>query len=245
MSKTKKELKVDWATHEAAKYACRNWHYTKSLPVPPLVKIGVWEEGEFVGVVIFSRGASCNLLKPYGLSQRQGCELTRIAMKQHEVPVSKVISLAIKFLKKISPELELIVSFADPSEGHHGGVYQATNWIYTGKSSPSFSYIDSKGKKYHSRQVSEKGFNIQQGVMRKCPKPSELKKVFNEGKHRYIFPLKNREKYLKLSKPYPKRVKHLGDASLNHREESSSSLTDSLQKASEELKIKIRMRVKS
>ena len=26
------ELKIDWATHEAAKYACLHWHYSKTIP---------------------------------------------------------------------------------------------------------------------------------------------------------------------------------------------------------------------
>lgn len=234
---------IDWATHESCVYACKNYHYSKSVLVPPLVKIGAWEDGKFIGVVIFSRGASSNLLAPYNLKQTEGCELTRVALKKHTTPVSKILSLAIKFLKKNSPNLELIISFADPNEGHHGGIYQANNWIYTGTSLPSFSYIDKHGRKWHSRQISEKGYNIQQGVKRKCLKPSECKKVFNEGKHRYIFPLKNREKYLKLSKEYPKRVKHLGDVSLFRREESSSSLTDSLQKSSKDLEVKIKQKL--
>ena len=84
MQKTKPELKIDWATHEAAKYACENWHYSKSIPVPPLVKIGVWENSKFIGVLIFSRGASSNLLKPYGLDQTEGCELTRVSLTKQD-----------------------------------------------------------------------------------------------------------------------------------------------------------------
>jgi len=126
---SKANLRIDWATHQAAKYACENWHYSKSVPVPPLVKIGVWEREKFVGVVIFSRGASSNLMSPYGLRQSEGCELTRIALTKHDAPVSRIVRLAIQFLKRNSPELRLIVSFADPQYGHHGGVYQAGNWI--------------------------------------------------------------------------------------------------------------------
>ena len=70
----KADLRIDWATHAATKYACENWHYSKSVPVPPLVKIGVWEAGKFVGVVIFSRGATPGLLTPFGLVATQGCE---------------------------------------------------------------------------------------------------------------------------------------------------------------------------
>ena len=204
----KAELRIDWATHEAAKYACENWHYSKSVPVPPLVKVGVWEDGKFIGVVIFSRGASSNLLKPYGLKQNQGCELTRIALTKHNTPVSRIVRLASLFLKKSAPELRLVVSFADPHQGHHGGVYQAGNWAYVGDTSHGQEYWHN-GKRWHSRQVSEKGWNIQQGNVRKTIKPSECEIVKTPGKHRYLMPLDDemRKQILPLSKPYPKRVK--------------------------------------
>lgn len=204
----KADLKIDWATHEAAKYACEHWHYSKSIPVPPLVKIGVWEHGKFIGVVIFSRGASSNLLSPYNLTQSEGCELTRIALTKHDSPVSRIIKLALQFLKRNSPELRLIVSFADPQYGHHGGVYQAGNWIFAGNTSTSKEYWHN-GKRLHSRQVSEKGWNIQQGVKRKTVRPSECKIISTTGKHRYLMPLDSemRAKIQPLSKPYPKRMK--------------------------------------
>lgn len=207
MSK-KSNLNVDWASHEAAKYACEHWHYSKSIPVPPLVKVGVWEDGKYIGVVIFSRGASSNLLKPYGLKQDEGCELTRIALTKHKTPVSKIMMIAIKFLKKRSPELKLVVSFADPTYGHHGGIYQATNWIYNGETAKSKEYWH-KGKRLHSRQVSEKGWNIQQGQKRLTLKPSQCVVKETNGKHRYLMPLDKElsNSLLSMSKPYPKRIK--------------------------------------
>ena len=207
MNHQKSDLKIDWCTHEAAKYACLNWHYSKSTPVPPLVKVGVWEKNKFIGVLLFSRGASSNLLKPYGLNQDQGCELTRIALNKHEAQVSRIMSIAFKFLKKNSPKLKMIVSFADPQYGHHGGIYQATNWVYNGDTAASKEYWN-KGKRLHSRQVSEKGWNIQQGQKRKTVKPSECTIVKTKGKHRYLMPLDNemRDTIKHLAKPYPKRV---------------------------------------
>lgn len=200
-------LKIDWATHEAAKYACETWHYSKSIPVPPIVKIGVWENGKFIGVVLFSRGASPDLLKPYGLSQTEGCELTRVALTKHMTPVSRILSIAIKFLKKTNPGLRLIVSFADASKNHHGGIYQANNWIYCGRSAPTIEYWKD-GKRWHPRQLSENGIRVQFGVSRKAVKPSECKKVHVPGKFRYLMPLDDemRKQISSLAKPYPKRA---------------------------------------
>jgi len=202
----KTKLKVDWCSHDAAKYACLHWHYSKSVPVPPLVKIGVWENEKYIGVVIFSRGASSNLLKPYGIEQSDGCELTRVALDKHTAEVSKIIKIAIIFLKKHNPGLKLIVSFADPQYGHNGGIYQAGNWVYCGDTQPGKEYWF-ENKRLHSRQVSEKGFNIQQGQVRKTIKPSQCNVIKTPGKYRYLMPLnkKMRKQILPLSQPYPKK----------------------------------------
>ena len=77
-------LKLDWATHEAAKYACTNWHYSKCMPVGKIVKIGVWEDKKFIGVVLYSYGANNNASKSFGLTQYECCELTRVALTSHQ-----------------------------------------------------------------------------------------------------------------------------------------------------------------
>ena len=60
------ELKLNWCSHAAAKYAVEHWHYSKRLPNQKLVKIGVWEFGIFRGAVIFGDGANPGLFVPYG-----------------------------------------------------------------------------------------------------------------------------------------------------------------------------------
>ena len=234
-SSSKLKLKIDWASHKATVFSCQNWHYSKSVPVPPLVKVGAWEDGEFIGVILFSRGASNNLYKPYGLQQTEGCELTRVALKNHKTPVSKIMRHAIAFLKKKCPGLKLIVSFADPHQGHHGGIYQAGNWIYLGKTSSDNKYFDSNGKQWHSRMVKSKGWTIVNGVKRKCPTPSQCTVVKIPGKHRYVFPLTKElsAKIQPLAQPYPKRVKQakvetIGTAAEHHRPTRSNSIESSL-----------------
>jgi len=205
----KADLRIDWASHDAAKHAVENWHYSRVLPVPPLVKIGAWECSAFIGAVIFSRGANNNLLKPFGLLQTEGCELTRVALTSHSTPVSRVVRLAIGFLKRNSPGMRLIVSFADPSEGHHGGIYQAGNWIYTGRQPETVEYIAPDGKQWHGRMVSKDGKIKVQGQYRKCWRTDQCTAIRRPGKHRYLMPLDDemRAKIAPLAKPYPKRAK--------------------------------------
>ncbi len=198
----KPHLKIDWATHEAAKYACVNWHYSGCLPIGKLVKVGAWENGKFIGVVLFGRGANKSLGEPYGCDQTESCELVRIALTSHITPVSKIMSLALKWLKKTNEKIKLVVSFADTEVGHHGGIYQATNWIYDGLTNAADEYLY-KGKRWHGRAF-RKSHGSHLNYMNKG-----LQIVKGAQKHRYLMPLDAdiKERILPLSKPYPKRVK--------------------------------------
>jgi len=202
------ELRLDWCSHEAAKYAVEKWHYSRSLPPPPMVRIGVWEDGRFIGCVVFARGATGELLTPYGLSAIQGCELVRVALNEHKSAVSRIMRIALRMLSSSMTGLRLVVSFADPSKGHHGGIYQASGWIYAGQTAPSSMYRDAKGKLWHERMISSTGQKKVFGRYRKVLKPSECQRIRLPGKHRYLMPLDAdmRAAILPLAKPYPKRA---------------------------------------
>jgi len=198
----KVNLKIDWASHEAAKYACTNWHYSKCLPVGKLVKIGAWENNKFIGVVVFGRGANKSLGEPYKLDQTECCELVRIALTDHKTPVSRIMSIAIKLLKNIHKQIKLVISFADSEQNHHGGIYQATNWVYVGKTNSADEYLY-KGKRWHGRAF-RKSFGSHLNYMNKG-----LEIVQGSQKHRYLMPLDDnmRKQVQQLAKPYPKRMK--------------------------------------
>jgi len=198
---------VDWCSHEAAKYAVEHWHYSRSLPTPPVVRLGVWEGERFIGCVLFSRGASNNLGRPYSLDVTEVCELTRVALDHHDWPVTRIVALAIRMLRAQSPGIRLIVSFADPNEHHHGGIYQAGNWVYAGTTAASCKYRDPQGRLWHERQVSASGVNTQYGERRRVPRSADCVKIPQKGKHRYLYPLDKamRAQIEPLRQPYPKR----------------------------------------
>ena len=110
-----------------------------------------------------------------------------------------MIKVALNFLKNKCPKLRVVVSFADPAQGHHGGIYQATNWLYTGDSAATVEYW------YNGdwRHVTDVYKRLQ---------PSDIKRLNKrkkQGKHRYVMPLDKEmaEQIAPLAKPYPKREK--------------------------------------
>jgi hypothetical protein len=219
-------LNLDWATHRAARYACEQWHYSRSLPTGKLVKVGVWEDHVFQGVVIFSRGASPFLVRKYDLDQTEGCELTRVALRGHDAPVSRIVAIALRMLKRENPGLRIVVSFADPVQDHHGGIYQAGNWIYTGQSGETIEYLVDGEWKHVKSMYEPRGFAIasgrdpewahKRGVYNRLKESGELANTptrIAPGKHRYVYPLDAEMRALvELNRlPYPRQVVRAGD----------------------------------
>lgn len=209
MTKPAPPLLIDWATKEAAEFACRHWHYSGVLPGTGNhdVRVGVWEQGRFVGAVLFSMGANNHIGWPYGLAQDEVCELTRVALTKHQTPVSRVLKFAVQFLQRKCPGLKLVVSYADTAQNHHGGIYQACGWVYVGA-------IESNGLVIHGKRVHPRTSCARYGKggnsiewLRKHVDPN-AERFPNPPKHKYLLPLHRsvKEQVQALGLPYPKRA---------------------------------------
>lgn len=205
------DLRVDWCSYQAAKYAVEHWHYSRTMPSGKIAKFGVWENGQYIGCVLFSLGTNKAINDNYRLSGMQACELTRVALKKHETPVSSIVSICVKMLKSQSLGLRLIVSYADPLHGHNGAIYQAMNWLYAGnenRDSRNRSYRNAKSNRvitWRSMAAllvrSPFSCNVE-GAVKLGWEPLEL-----INKHKYLYPLDRamRKQIEPLRKPYPKR----------------------------------------
>ena len=193
------KLRVDWCEYKAAKFAVENWHYSGCMPAIKNVNLGVWEGGDFIGAVIFSRSANNNLGKIFNLGQSQYAELTRVALDDHQSPVSQIVSYAIKKLHKKDTGLECLFSYADPIQDHTGTIYQAMNWYYLGRGAKSrVGKPQGCDRWMHGRQI---GRLSQTGKIDRDK--VEWKQV--PGKHKYVYPLTDdvEQKVKAMAKPYP------------------------------------------
>jgi hypothetical protein len=225
-------LRLGWITHLAAKYAVKHWHYSQSMPAAKTVKIGVWEDERFVGAVIFSLGANQYIGREFGLAPFQCCELTRVALDRHRTPVSRVLRVALSMLKKQSPGLKAVISYADVDHDHHGGIYAAAGWIYVGMvqlNGGTAKWLI-HGRVVHGRTVASRwGRGAQRLEWLRAHIDPNTQKVYTLGKHKYVFPFEREveERILPLSKPYPKRVRS-SDASGNQSESGGAAPTRTL-----------------
>lgn len=129
------------------------------------------------------------------------------------------------------PKPMCIVSFADQNQNHHGYIYQATNWIYTGMGEKGGKMVNfvMNGREYHGRGISEEQMKrdrykyddsktLQENWILNGGEIIDLSK----GKHRYLMFLGNKKQKEEMKKklkyeilPYPKGQNDRYDASYN------------------------------
>lgn len=209
MSSPRPELLVAPCSYQAAKYAVEHWHYSGRMPTGKAVKVGAWEEGQFIGAIVFSWGSNRHIGSEFGLTMFEACELVRVALGKHITPTSKVMARSIKLLRHSSPNLRLIVSLADPYQNHTGILYQAGNWIYTG-----YASSDRRVQRYEKNGVIKHWRTIAQELhnrgLRSTVEDSILlgyRPLGHIPKHRYLYPLDDamRRQIAPLAQPYPKK----------------------------------------
>ena len=194
-------LRLDWCSHEAAKYAVENWHYSKKVPAGKNVYIGVWEDNHFIGCVIYGTGVAPYSAMQFGISQQEIAELVRVALGKHQTTVTKILAITMKMLKAQSIGLRLLVSYADPEQNHVGAIYQAGNWIYAG--TIKAEWFEDRNKKRINTKTLKTG---RRGYATQLKKAGIITSVYLT-KHKYLFALDSimRKQIMSLSKPYPKR----------------------------------------
>jgi hypothetical protein len=159
--------------------------------------------------VVFSLPANYNMARHFlpGVDASKVFELTRLwAPDGHERNLlTQAIAAAVAILRQVEPNIDLVVSYADPSAGHRGHVYRAASWIETGRSEEVRAWRHKDGgpilprRAFHSddRHLNKPEVEALGYVQLRLP-----------GKHRFVRPLSRRAKRL-WPAPEPNRLAKL------------------------------------
>lgn len=127
-------------------------HYLGKRPGAPVFCLKMLTLDLPVGMVIYA-------IPPPETEKRYGgktWELARLYILDR-IPKNAetwLIGASVRFIKRFRKDVRHLVSYADPSAGHAGGIYKASNWIEDGKTddereTPRFDLVDAiTGKKY-------------------------------------------------------------------------------------------------
>jgi hypothetical protein len=158
-------LYVEYIQHNVAKPFVYQHHYLRGIGNNGMC-FGAYVGNQLMAVVVFtvpcSEAVRASILGPQ--YKQNITELGRLCLHPTcTVPASKIVSMAIKALQRVRaqrglPPILALLSFADNTQNHHGGVYQAMSWLYCGTSRRNaIAYIDQNGITRHPRQ---NGVNI-------------------------------------------------------------------------------------
>ncbi len=203
----KPKLTLDWTDHAHAKQAVETWHYSRSLPGAIIGRVGVWEDQRFIGCVLYGRGATPNIARPFGCQRHEACELVRVALDTHTTPVSRIVAISLRMISREFPNLRVVVSFADAAQGHDGGIYRAGNWSYLGLE--AYHAYRVSGRVVHPRTLhSRYGLGGQSIPWLRQNVDPHAERIANGWKFKYAMGLDDamRAKIKRMSRPMCHRI---------------------------------------
>ncbi len=158
-----------------------DYHYSRRLPAN-IQKIITWHRE---GGLFNDSGpamAACFFSIPPTRWSVNVWELSRLVRTEDcEIPLSGLIAEACRIAKS---EINLLVSFADQTQGHHGGIYQASSWSYHGKREASMDGVLIDGVFHPGRSCNSKwGTRSPKKLSEKLG--MEVRPHYDSGKHLY------------------------------------------------------------
>ncbi len=176
-------------TGKECHFLIMNFHYAKRIPCIQYA-FGLYDDIALIGCVTYGQPASPWIkVSMFGHnSPIQVLELNRLVITK-DIPNSASFLIGQSF--KLLPKQIALVSYADTQFGHVGYVYQATNWLYAGKTKERTDKLSESG---HSRHYSS----------------TTTERQFRSAKYRYWM---CRDRHIKKmckweSLPYPKEETH-------------------------------------
>lgn len=185
----------------------RDFHYSRRMPAAIqhcycIRSAGglFGDKGEVLAGVVFTIPGtrwSEELLELARLARRPDCD----------VPLTKLIAFACHWLKLARHPL--VISFADRTQGHHGGVYQAAGWNYDGCRDRAMDGLLIDGVFKPGRSCNNAWGTRSPDRLRELFPTKKIEPHWDEGKHLYWKPLmvagRTQAKRLGLKAlPYPK-----------------------------------------
>jgi len=151
-------------------------HYKGAVFGRARYRFALKEGGVVKGVAMFGVPSSPNVWKAHGSSGKAVLELQRLVCVDDTPPNAEsfLIGACLRWLKD-NTEVECVVSYADPEQGHRGTVYKASNFKLLGRSEPRREIVIGD-LRFDRREMYRKVAG------KTLPKAIELRTLYEEAK---------------------------------------------------------------
>jgi hypothetical protein len=201
-------IKEKYLVQSIENYLCKEWclkkHYAKRLP-PIEYAFGLFDNlGITQGIVTYGTPVS-NTLRNLWNGTYKLMELNRLVI--NEGLEKNVLSFLVSKSLKMLPNPMVIVSYADTSKNHHGYIYQATNWIYTGLSAEFKDYYVRGMEHLHNGTIMDMSRGQENRVEWLRQKfGNDLIMIERPRKHRYFIFIGNKKDCKKMKQMLPYKI---------------------------------------
>lgn len=204
------DLVMTGATADECWPLVRDYHYSKRMP-SAIQHCFAWrrpgglfgDAGDIVAAIIYGIGINNNW-------PNDALELQRLVrIPEANVNLTELIAFSIKWLKK-NKSWDFVYSYADSTQGHHGGVYQAANFYFIYESlAKTDGYINVEtGETIHGRSLRHNNPFTRKLLKYLKESPQWMPRRL-EKKYCYVYPLRRRFKQISKERgwqqlPFPK-----------------------------------------
>lgn len=162
-------------------------HYLRRLSSISFA-FGLFEEDKLIGVCTFGSALPMQLKRGIcGVEfQDRVFELNRLCVMD-DLP-RNTLSFFVGQCLKMLPKPTIVVSYADVSQHHHGYIYQATNFLYTGTSHVQQDWRVEGKEHLHPRALLDEMKGVKGRVkLMKEKYGDKMYRITRAAKHRYIY----------------------------------------------------------
>lgn len=175
------------------KYETKEWilkkHYAHRMPSVSYA-FGLYHGNILEGVCTF--GMSPNYAEMLKWKPFDILELNRLVI--NDTHAKNALSFFVSQCLKKLPHPIVVISYSDLKQGHHGYIYQATNWIYTGIGGEGHPiYIMKDGTERHSRHETDIDKN----------QVKRIEKTIGKARYYYFLGTKKEKKEMLQALKYP------------------------------------------
>jgi hypothetical protein len=152
--------------HQIAKPFIEHWHYEHKVPTGRNLFFGCYVDNSLFAVANYGKGAAmarefsvaafiAKTFPELGLSPDDELwhlqRLCRVGEKDEKGPIPLTQFLAFCHRELRKKGVRAVISYSDPANSHHGGIYRAANFRYLGQTAAEWHVIDKQGIIRHRR----------------------------------------------------------------------------------------------
>jgi hypothetical protein len=200
-------------SHLTAARMVERFHYAHRAP-SIVAAVGMYVDDVLAGCITYGINAVPNVHRCCGEEYRlRSLELNRLFIHDWAGRNSEswLIGQSFRWLQDKWPQYVVLVSYADTGHGHHGGIYRATNWLWTGLSSERCEGFQVGRDTIHAKHMNNRhGTRSVAAILKLYPGAVPIS---GQPKHRYVQFLGDRRQKRVLRAalkwpvlPYPKNV---------------------------------------